>query len=371
MMNTVRFRAVDTFRGMAAIMVILFHLQHLNLLAGNRFIAQSDIFVDFFFVLSGFVMTHSNYKKITDLISIKPFVIKRFKRLYPLHLFTLLLILLFEVVRFCVDRYITPLSNHVFAEDKNLPSFVANLTLTQALGLFDHVTWNGPSWSISVEFYTYIAWAISLVVFRKNLWILCGLGFSLIAWFIVQHHGSIIYTYDYGIVRCLYSFLIGMLTYRLRSSLPAGFSGRWASYAEVVLLLVTLVAVQSFTHPFSWLMPLLFALVILVFSGENGLYSHFLASERLSFLGNLSYSYYLNHALVLNVMDLALFKIAKLPHSTLGELVYVLVCLSCIHLLSVFTYRYIELVLLSKKHPKVVSPEVSQPLNNLIRPTTL
>jgi peptidoglycan/LPS O-acetylase OafA/YrhL len=340
-----RFRAVDTFRGLAAIMVILFHLQHLDLLSGQAFIAKSDIFVDFFFVLSGFVMTHSNFSKLTYLDSLWPFVVKRFKRLYPLHLFTLGLVLLFELFRFGVDRYVTPLSNPVFAHDKTFVSFLANLTLTQSLGLFDTVTWNGPSWSISAEFYTYIAWALGLIVFRKNLWLLCGISFSLLAWFIVRHDGSIIYNYDYGFLRCVYSFLIGMLAYRLNRRLPAGFRDWQHTAAEALLLGGTILAVSSFTHAQSWLMPFLFALLIIVFSRESGAFSRLLARDRLAFLGKLSYSYYLNHTLVLAVLDLALFKLLKLPHTLPGELVFLVSCLTVVHLLSVFTYRYVELIL--------------------------
>ncbi|UFH54472.1 acyltransferase [Spirosoma sp. KNUC1025] len=342
-----RFRAVDSFRGMAAIMVILFHLQHLDVLAGNAFIAKSDIFVDFFFVLSGFVITHSNYNKITSLASIKSFALRRFKRLYPLHLFTLLLVLLFELFRFGVDRYAVRLTNRVFGPDKTFLSFLANLTLTQSLGLFDGVTWNGPSWSISVEFYTYIVWTLLLVLFCKNLWIICTLCFSLIAWFIVQHHGSIIYNYDYGFVRCLYSFLIGMLAYRLSRRIVIEESYWQSSFAELLLLTLALFSVSSFTHTESWMMPLLFAVVIVVFSQENGMISRFLASDRLEFLGKLSYSYYLNHTVVLAAMDILLFKLIKLPHSRTGELTYISICLISIHLLSVFTYRYVELILQS------------------------
>ena len=340
-----RFRAVDSFRGMAAIMVILFHLQHLNVLSGNAFIAKSDIFVDFFFVLSGFVMTHSNYTKITDLASIKPFVSKRFRRLYPLHLFTLLLVLLFELFRLGVDRYVTSLTNPVFGPDKSFISFLSNLTLTQSLDLFNGVTWNGPSWSISVEFYTYIVWALCLVLFRKNLWLICGISFSLIAWFIVRHNGSIIYNYDYGFVRCLYSFLIGMLAYRLNRQVLSGLSYWQSTSVETLLLGLTLFFVSSFTHADSWLMPILFAVVIMAFSHETGAIAKFLASDRLEFLGKLSYSYYLNHTVVLAAMDMLLFKLIKLPHSSVGELTYIFICLSCVHLLSVFTYRYVELIL--------------------------
>lgn len=337
-------------------MVILFHLQHLDLLSGNAFIAKSDIFVDFFFVLSGFVMTHSNFNKLTYLTSLKPFIIKRFKRLYPLHLFTLVLVLLFELFRFGVDRYVVALSNPVFADDKTLVSFLANLTLTQSLGLFDRVTWNGPSWSISVEFYTYIVWALGLIIFRKNLLLLSIISFSLLAWFIVRHNGSIIYNYDYGFIRCLYSFLIGMLTYRLSQQVPTGFRAWQQTAAELLLLGITILAVSSFSHAESWMMPLLFAAVILVFSREAGTISTWLAGERFAFLGKLSYSYYLNHTVVLAVLDLLLFKLIKLPHTTAGELFFVFICLVCIHVMSVFTYRYVELILQSASPARTSSP---------------
>ncbi|GAB3769014.1 acyltransferase [Spirosoma horti] len=340
-----RFKAVDSFRGMAAIMVILFHLQRLELLSGIAFVAKSDIFVDFFFVLSGFVITHSNYDRINDFASLRPFIRKRFNRLYPLHLFTLLLVLGFELVRYGIDRYIVKLSFPVFASDKSMLSFLANLTLAQSLNLFDQVTWNGPSWSISVEFYTYIVWALCLVVFRKNLLLMGSFLFGLLGWFIVQHQGNIIFNYDYGFVRCLYSFLIGMFTYRLNRQLPLRFSYRQFSVVEVLLFGLTIVAVSSFTHRESWLMPFLFALVIIVFSRELGAFSRLLARPRFEFLGKLSYSYYLNHMVVLTVMDLFFFKLLKVPHSVMSELSFVLICLVCVHLMSVFTHRYIELIL--------------------------
>ena len=346
---------------MAAIMVILFHLQHLDLLSGSVFIAKSDIFVDFFFVLSGFVMTHSNVNKITDIASVRPFVVKRFRRIYPLHLFTLLLVLGFELFRYGVDRFVVPLANPVFAADKSFASFLANLTLTQSLHLFDRVTWNGPSWSISVEFYTYIAWAIALALLRKNVFLLYGLAFSLLSWFIVLHNGTIIYNYDYGFVRCLYSFLIGMLAYQLSHRIPMPLSSGRQSALELLLLGATVLTIRAFTHQDSWLMPLLFAAVIIVFSHERGRISQWLAGDRFEFLGRLSYSYYLNHTVVLAALDLLLFKLIKLPHSPGGELLFVFIALGSTHLMSVFTYRYVELIgqSVSPNHANRTVPETA------------
>lgn len=152
-----------------------------------------------------------------------------------------------------------------------------------------------------------------------------------------------------------------MLTYRLNRQLPLQFSYRQFSFVEVFLFGLTLVAVSLFTHRESWLMPFLFAVVIVVFSRESGAVSRLLASHRLEFLGKLSYSYYLNHTVVLTVIDLLLFKLIKLPHTAIGELFFVITCLACIHLMSVFTYRHVELILQppapdrsSKAMPKMV-----------------
>lgn len=340
-----RFRAIDSFRGLAAVMVILFHMRHLTILSDNALITRSDIFVDFFFVLSGFVITHSNFAKIADLASVKRFVVRRFRRLYPLHLFTLLLFLLFEIFRWFLVRSGVHLSNPVFGGKTTVESFFANLALVQSLHLFDLVTWNGPSWSISAEFYTYIAWALCLVLFRKNLLVFCSLSFGLFAWFIVRHHGNIIYTYDYGFVRCAYGFLIGMVAYRLAHWKNWSLGYPLSSLTEWLLIGLTLYSVYSSTHAQTWLMPFLFALVVIVFSRESGALSKLLATDRFEFLGKLSYSYYLNHVFVLDVIALVLFKLLRLPESPGNEIVYLLSCLLCIHLMSLFTYRHVELIL--------------------------
>ncbi len=345
-----RFNAIDVFRGIAAIMVVLHHMQFVPLLSTVTFVSQSYIFVDLFFVLSGFVITHSNYPKLTNFSSIKPFVVKRFNRLYPLHLFNLILLLLLEVSRYIIDTYITKLSYPVFSKERTFLSFIANLTFTQSLHLFDRLTWNTPSWSLSVEFYTYLIWACSLVVFRKKLWVIYCLSFSLLAWFIIYHQGNIIYSFDYGIVRGLYGFYIGMLTYQLNTRFQ--LKKRMATFmtvAEGIILTLTIAAISLFSLRESWLMPFLFALVLFVFSHEKGRISHLLASKRLSFLGKLSYSYYLNHMIALYFTDIFVFKVIKMPHTVAGDLFYIIFCLGCIHLMSIFTYRYIEFVLQPKQ----------------------
>ncbi|MGM9506511.1 acyltransferase family protein [Larkinella sp. GY13] len=356
-----RFKVLDTFRGIAAIMVIFFHMKSfgIHFANTNKFIGQSDIFVDFFFVLSGFVISYSNLARLNYYSDIALFLKKRFFRLYPLHLFTLFLALGYELFRFGIDRYVVKIEDPIFVKE-NLLTFIGNLTLTQALGIFAYVSWNVPSWSISAEFYVYLVWAVFLVILRKNIIVLSFLFFPIIFYFIWLHNGNIIYTYDYGLIRCLYGFLVGMITYKIYNLTPFTFiKSHYYSFIELTSLVLTLYFVINYSAFNNWLMPLWFATVIVIFSNEKGIVSVFLSKGTFDFLGRYSYSYYLNHYLVLRVVNLIIFKLIKIPHTLTNELVYSIICLSIIHFMSTLTYYHIELkfqTLYKSKPSKILLP---------------
>ena len=79
-------------------MVVLFHYKIFNnsitpdLLRSGFVVRQSEIFVDFFFVLSGFVIAY-NYSSIPSVTKFMEFMRKRFVRLFPLLLYTSILFL--------------------------------------------------------------------------------------------------------------------------------------------------------------------------------------------------------------------------------------------------------------------------------------
>ena len=59
-----RFLALDVFRGLAAFGVALFHFRWIDpALQRSTIIDGLDMLVDFFFVLSGFVLTHAYFGK--------------------------------------------------------------------------------------------------------------------------------------------------------------------------------------------------------------------------------------------------------------------------------------------------------------------
>src|SRR3979409_173570 len=89
-----RFVALDSWRGIAACLVALFHFEayshlvysHLN---GAPFLRNSWLFVDFFFVLSGFVIAANYQQRLREGFGVGRFLLLRLGRLYPLHLFML------------------------------------------------------------------------------------------------------------------------------------------------------------------------------------------------------------------------------------------------------------------------------------------
>src|ERR1700731_3903652 len=85
-----RFGVLDSWRGVAALLVALFHLNVYSAIYPLDFVRNGYLFVDFFFVLSGFVITYSYADRLKTLEDLGSFAIRRFGRLWPLHAVVLL-----------------------------------------------------------------------------------------------------------------------------------------------------------------------------------------------------------------------------------------------------------------------------------------
>ena len=86
---------LESLRGIAAASVALHHFSVNSILQNNYYVKNSYLMVDFFFVLSGFVIAYNYMDKLTNTKNLINFQIKRFLRLYPLH-FLVLLAFLFK-----------------------------------------------------------------------------------------------------------------------------------------------------------------------------------------------------------------------------------------------------------------------------------
>jgi peptidoglycan/LPS O-acetylase OafA/YrhL len=365
-----RFLVLDSWRGIAACLVALFHLDAYSHLYGVPFLRNSWLFVDFFFVLSGFIIAANYQQRLLEGFGVGRFLLLRLGRLYPLHFTVLALFIAVELLK-TLRRMLVPSTlwslNPIapFSTPQEAPgAVVANLLLVQSLHLFDFLTWNVPSWSISTEFYTYALFAVCVIALRRSAWIAAVLaltaGPALIAMLSDSNMNT---TYDWGIIRCVYGFSAGVMSWHVFRS-GAGGLRRWlsGSVAECgALLLVVVYVCAAGTSLASIAAPYVFALVVLVFAFEGGAASAILRQRPLVFLGTVSYSIYMTHAFVERSLRDMVIAIAKHRHLDpfthrgipgrnpdflgtqlwQGDVVY-LVYLAMIIAVSYFAYRWIE-----------------------------
>src|SRR2546425_10965309 len=80
-----RFIALESWRGIAACLVALFHLDAYSHLYDVPLLRNAWLFVDFFFVLSGFIIAANYQQRLLEGFGIGRFILLRLGRIYPLH----------------------------------------------------------------------------------------------------------------------------------------------------------------------------------------------------------------------------------------------------------------------------------------------
>lgn len=206
-----RITHLDSLRGIAAIIVAIYHLS-IDSFLKNSFTYNGYIMVDFFFVLSGYVIALNYQDKLLSIEQIIKFQFKRFLRVYPLHFFTLILFLIIELLKLIVEIKFNIVANNPAFDKNNISSFFQNIFLIQNLFLVEE-TWNEPSWSISAEFYTYFVFALVVYFLRlafKNL-----LFFYLLIAVIIYILLIANIIPNFGFTKCLYCFFIGASCFNL------------------------------------------------------------------------------------------------------------------------------------------------------------
>ncbi len=324
-------------RGVGAIWVMLFHFQQgINVPVLRR----GYLGVDLFFVLSGFILSHVYGDSLArpDLASYLTFLKVRLARIYPVHLLTLLVLAL--VVIF-VPHFTAPY--HDPARAFGLPGFVASLFLVQTWGFAPGSMWNGPSWSLSAEWLAYLVFPFLLVPlgrlvspWRAALTAVVVLV-VLTAILSVLHYREFDAATRAGMVRMAAEFTIGCLVYRVfRSGAAIGIG--LVTAAWVVLLVVGLAA-----EPSLWadcVVVACFGLTVWLGAQPTGPVAWGLSRAPIVFLGEISYSLYMTHWIVLQLANWAA-RTARLSPSSLPLRDGVAVAM--IFVLSYVCYRYVEM----------------------------
>lgn len=352
--TTHRYIVLDSWRGIAALVVAIFHLQVASHLYFLPFTRNAYLLVDFFFVLSGFVISHAYAGRLGNVDEVQAFTIKRFGRLWPLHVVMLSAFVAAELFIFLISGHLgQSLPRLPFSEDRTVSAIFVNLVLLNGIGIYEGSTWNGPSWSISAEFFTYLIFAgICLFPKRaKDVILVSCIGFSLVILAFVAP--KYLASSQFGLVRAILGFFVGYYVWRARSLvLPIGGTTAEILTSTMAIGFVTIAA----SGPIQLLTPFVFALVIFTFSKESGRLSVALAQPRLQKLGAWSYSLYMIHYFVafainniLRVGGKILGFPTTLPGTDLALVgngwvmdIVTLLYLVTVIMISSWTYRYVE-----------------------------
>ena len=369
-----RFEVLDIFRGLFASLVFLFHLGPFaeTPILNNRFVENSDMFVDFFFVLSGFVIAYS-YQNISDWQQLRLFLTKRVYRIYPLHFVMLIAFVGMEVAKNLLEKYITV--NNLINPANNIKTFFTSLFLLNSIpipGVKD-VSWNIPSWSISAEMMAYLVFA-GLVLFihfrgqlsRKNLYYSLIILLSLAGLWSLSHSFQINYSFDYGFLRSILGFFTGVLCFNFfsRSHVTVRtWNTMLFSAGELLSLILIVACIYNGEKLKHWgaIFEVVFFICIYIFSFEKGFISALLKPiGLLRKMGQYSYSIYMTHALFVSLFNVLFIRILKFPPSAYSYL-FVL-NFAIIYVVSAWTYKNIELRFQYKSAKKspVISDEVVQ-----------
>lgn len=330
-------RYLTSLRGIAAFLIVLYHIKyHLTPYLPDwmmNIVSHSYVAVDFFFVLSGFILAYTYEKKLTsfNLNETSFFIVKRIARVYPLHLITLLAYLLIPFAHIMTGRAYD--NEERYAVD----NFFYNIFLVQNWGLTGQGGWNVPSWSISTELFAYLSLPL-LTLFLTRISLMGRFIFTLILCsftsllFEVKEANNIgEFIADLGIIRCITAFYVGNFVYSLSKQHKPSLLVKSVCLGFVFIILIS--PIKSF-----YVVPALFGALLYLLITSNSILHNALENKTLIYLGDISYSVYMVHYLIRDYMGL-LF----LDNEEYASITWILVYISTTIILSHFTYKYVEI----------------------------
>jgi peptidoglycan/LPS O-acetylase OafA/YrhL len=290
------FPSLDGIRGIAIIMVLLFHLR----LSGNYFYAtifNGKLGVIIFFVLSGMLITTLCIKEkvATNDISLKNFYIRRALRIFPVaYLYIIVVVILNYVFKLKIS-YINIIGTCLYL--MNFTSFFRKYYSTWFTGHF---------WSLSVEeqFYLFIPFILKRK-FKAYLGVILAIIIVLPLFICLQYlfpvlNGGILYAFTHYLIKfqgiavgCLFSVLL--FKYPVSKWVGGRFKAILNILAFILILVIPYDDLFNLPSVFTGLVIciLIGYIIISNVSPGNDFVFRFLNTKALKTIGVLSYSIYI------------------------------------------------------------------------------
>jgi peptidoglycan/LPS O-acetylase OafA/YrhL len=332
-------------RGVAACWVVVYHSHRvaeksLDLpdLKAIPIVSSGYLAVDLFFILSGFILAANYSEKFIEVSSgsFRRFMISRIFRIFPLNTFALIC---FAFLVFSFGKI------YWTGEHLSIRSFIFALLLIQSWGLSSATAWNTPSWSLSTEWLAYFIFPLiirlisNLKSFNITLYSFIVSLLSLTCTMIVFGKNTLDHVWLLGLPRCLFEFTSGILLWRSLTFINV--SSRVSSLFMGSGLVALVIALLD--PGLQLIAPLAFSLIIIACAVSNPLANWLFANRAVVFLGEISFSVYLMHGIVLG-MFAYLAQALDTGHMQFAtKLGFFAVMLCTVLLTSTLTWRFIEL----------------------------
>jgi peptidoglycan/LPS O-acetylase OafA/YrhL len=357
--------ALTSLRGIAALIVAVHHFAYYTLPQTGKFLSSYSHFfkngylcVDFFFVLSGFIMAYmyaNDFYGQVDKSDYWKYLRARFARIYPLHLFTLLVLVGLELIKMIAG------DSSAFTDKFNLTALAANIFLLQAFDLncpplfWCGTYWNEPAWSISVEFVIYtlfpfILYSILRLKPRGDLiFCICTLlAMFLLIKFTRGNLDSIIGLPS--IARCSLESTFGIITYKVHQRITYRNTVMPTAITAIAMLWI-LSVMHSWTDKYrgihDWsILPACSILILAVSNQSHRASAKILNSKILIYFGTISYSIYMVHWCLLELLkrfwlsrlDPTFGRGLSVAQCSIGLMIFLLTTISAASI----THRFIE-----------------------------
>jgi peptidoglycan/LPS O-acetylase OafA/YrhL len=262
--------------------------------------------VDLFFLLSGFVIFLSYHAALSTNFphSVRKFYWNRFSRIYPLHVVMLGGYLLLFAAFTYLSSSRTPPSSYTWT------SFIQSVFLIH-MWFGGDLTWNVPSWSISSEWFVYLFFPLMAYSLRK---LRGGIAMHLFCIALAAVILHVIYALSglpsigsdiphMALVRTMFEFLMGVFVGSLYVN-HRDFLARHASTALGAFVLLCVLYAATPTPDYA-LIPITFAFLIAYLSVTTSWITAVLCTPALVYLGEISYSTYMVHYLVYDLLKAA------------------------------------------------------------------
>jgi exopolysaccharide production protein ExoZ len=301
-----RLHYIQICRGLAAIAVLLYHLdvatkEYLNYVFFN--FDYGYLGVDFFFVLSGFIITYIHLKDIQQKGVAKNFLIKRFIRIYPLYWLVLPLAIVLQSPDFKHKpelKYVLSTWDGVLKNIILFPQPISQMPV-------------GVAWSMVYEVVFYLVFALCIVLGWKTTKVIF---FSWTALILFSSRDIFIHTditqHIFGniVIEFLFGCVIGYLFLKGKE-----LNGKWLLTS--LLLIAGGFTVFLLTHEFNRYSIAVTTLIgltsaIILFYAATLDKRKFKAPEIFKIIGDASYSIYLTHSLYTGYLCLGVAKVVNL-----------------------------------------------------------